>query len=66
MLTFTLVAEACRKLVQRQALRLTEIEDSEDRRLQAMSHWRDPDERLKALRCRCNSHTLLGDNPASG
>jgi hypothetical protein len=45
-------------------LRLTEVEQDEERCLGAMLHWRDPVERLKTLRRR--SHTLVDDNPASG
>jgi hypothetical protein len=43
---------------------LTEIEQDEEHCLEAMSHWHDPVSRLRTLRCR--SHTLVGDNPASG
>jgi hypothetical protein len=32
--------------------------------LEAMSHWHDPAERLRTLRCRRKS--LLDDNPSSG
>jgi hypothetical protein len=32
--------------------------------LEAMSHWRDPAEKLTPLRCRRKS--LLDDNPSSG
>jgi hypothetical protein len=45
-------------------LRLTEVEQDEERCLDAMLHWRDPVERLRTLRRR--SHTLADDNPASG
>ena len=45
-------------------LRLTEVEQDEERCLGAMLHWRDPVERLKTLRRR--SHTLVDDNSASG
>ena len=45
-------------------LRLTEVEQGEERCLGALLHWRDPVERLKTLRRR--SHTLVDDNPASG
>jgi hypothetical protein len=45
-------------------LRLTEVEQDEERCLEAMQHWHDPVERLRALRCR--RHTLADDNPASG
>ena len=43
---------------------LTEIEQDEERCLEAMLHWHDPVERLKTLRGR--RHTLVDDNPASG
>lgn len=43
---------------------LTEIEQDEEHCLEAMLHWHDPIERVRALRCR--SHTLVDDNPASG
>jgi hypothetical protein len=45
-------------------LRLTEVEQDEERCLEAMLHWHDPIERLRALRSR--GHTLVDDNPASG
>ena len=45
-------------------LRLTEIEQDEERFLEAMSHWHDPEGRLRTPRRR--SHTLVDDNPASG
>jgi hypothetical protein len=45
-------------------LRLTELEQEEDRCLEAMLHWRDPVERSRTIRCR--RHTLVGDNPTSG
>ena len=45
-------------------LHLSEIEQEEERCLEAMLHWHDPCERLRNLRHR--SHTLLDDNPASG
>jgi hypothetical protein len=45
-------------------LRLTEVEQDEERCLEAMLHWHDPIERRRALRCR--GHTLVDDNPASG
>lgn len=44
--------------------RLTEVEQDEERCLEAMCHWHDPGERSRTLRCR--SHTLVDDNPASG
>jgi hypothetical protein len=47
-------------------LRVTEIEQDEERCLEAMLHWHDPTERLRTLRCRCSRHTLVDDNPASG
>jgi hypothetical protein len=43
---------------------LTEIEQDEEHCLEAMLHWHDPVERVRALRCR--RHTLVDDNPASG
>jgi hypothetical protein len=46
-------------------LHLTEIEQDEERCLEAMLHWHDPVERLRALR-RSPTHTLVDDNPASG
>jgi hypothetical protein len=49
-----------------QPLRLTEIEQDEERFLEAMLHWHDPEERLRTLRRRCHTHTLVDDNPASG
>jgi hypothetical protein len=52
--------------VRLQPLRLTEIEQDEERFLEAMLHWHDPEERLRTLRCRCHTHTLVDDNPASG
>ena len=45
-------------------LRFTEVEQDEEHCLEAMQHWHDPIERLRALRCR--GHTLVDDNPASG
>ena len=45
---------------------LSEIEQQEERCLEAMLHWHDPDERLRNLHCRCHTHTLVDDNPASG
>ena len=47
-------------------LPLMGIEQCEDRCLEAMLHWHDPSERLRALRCRGGRHTLADDNPASG
>ena len=44
--------------------RVTDIEQEEERCLEAMLHWRDPVQRLRMLRCR--RHTLVDDNPASG
>jgi hypothetical protein len=38
--------------------------EQEERCLDAMSHWRDPVERLRTRRRR--HHTLVDDNPASG
>ena len=43
---------------------LTEIEQDEEHCLDAMLHWRDPDERLRTLQRR--RHALVDDNPASG
>jgi hypothetical protein len=45
-------------------LHLSEIEQEEERCLEAMLHWHDQAERLRTLRRR--SHTLVDDNPASG
>ncbi len=53
-------------LARMRAPRLTEIEQEEEHRLEAMLHWHDPDERVRTLRCRCHAHTLIDDNPASG
>jgi hypothetical protein len=52
--------------VRLRSLRVTEVEQDEERFLEAMSHWHDPAERLRTLRCRCHTHTLVDDNPASG
>jgi hypothetical protein len=52
-------------LLRMRPLRLTEIEQDEERCLDAMLHWHDPVERLWALR-RSHAHTLVDDNPASG
>jgi hypothetical protein len=41
-----------------------EEEELEEHCLDAMLHWRDPVERLRALRHR--HRTLLDDNPSSG
>jgi hypothetical protein len=46
--------------------RLAEIEQDEDRCLEAMQHWHDPADRQRTLRCRCGRHALVDDNPASG
>src|ERR1700722_4041292 len=43
---------------------MTEIEQDEEHCLEAMLHWRDPDERLRTLQRR--RHALVDDNPASG
>jgi hypothetical protein len=43
---------------------LTEIEQDEERCLEAMLHWRNPIERSRALRCK--RRALVDDNPASG
>ena len=66
--TFTIIAlELWRKILDRvRPLHLSEIEQPENRCLEAMLHWHDPTERLKALRCRHWRHTLADDNPASG
>jgi hypothetical protein len=42
----------------------TEVEQDEEHCLEAMLHWRDPDERSRRLRFR--NHGLVGDNPTSG
>lgn len=44
--------------------RVTDIDPEEEHNLEAMSHWRDPAERLRSRRRR--AHTLVDDNPASG
>jgi hypothetical protein len=51
-------------VVRMRPLHPSEIEQAEERCLEAMLHWHDPCERLRNLRHR--SHTLLDDNPASG
>ena len=51
-------------VVRMRPLHLSEIEQEEERCLEAMLHWHDPSERLRNLRLR--RHTLLDDNPASG
>jgi hypothetical protein len=43
---------------------LNEVEQDEERCLEAMLHWHDPVAKLQTLRFR--SHTLVDDNPASG
>jgi hypothetical protein len=43
---------------------LPELEQEEERCLEAMLHWHDPVERSRTLRCR--RHTLVDDNPTSG
>jgi hypothetical protein len=43
---------------------MTEVEQDEEHCLEAMFHWRDPDERLRMLRCR--RRALVDDNPAFG
>jgi hypothetical protein len=45
--------------------RLTDMEQ-ERHGLEAMLHWQDPVERLRAIRRRQHTHTLADDNPASG
>jgi hypothetical protein len=42
----------------------TEIEQDEERCLEAMHHWHSPVERSRALHCR--RRALVDDNPASG
>jgi hypothetical protein len=46
-------------------LRVTETEQDGERSLETALHWRDPVERLRALRRRY-SHVLVEDNPATG
>jgi hypothetical protein len=43
---------------------VTEIEQDEERCLEAMLHWHDPMERLRTFHCR--RHALVDDNPTSG
>jgi hypothetical protein len=43
---------------------LTEIEQDEERCLEAMLHWHSPLERSRALHCR--QRALVDDNPTSG
>jgi len=50
--------------VRRRPLRLTEVEQDEERCLDSMLHWHDPLQKARTLRCR--RHTLVDDNPASG
>jgi hypothetical protein len=52
--------------VRLRSLRLTEVEQDEESFLEAMLHWHDPEERLRTLRCRRHTHTLIDDNPAAG
>ena len=47
-------------------IRAPRLEQQQEHSLEAMSHWHDPEERLRTLRCRCHAHTLMDDNPASG
>jgi hypothetical protein len=42
----------------------TEIEQDEERCLEAMHHWHSPVERSRTLHCR--RHALVDDNPTSG
>jgi hypothetical protein len=72
---FTILAQELRRLpqwwkvdilVRMRPLHLTEVEQEEERCLEAMSHWHDPDERLRRFCCRAHAHTLVDDNPASG
>lgn len=53
-------------LVRRQSLHLSEIEQNEERCLDAMLHWRNPAERRRTPRRLCHTHTLIDDNPTSG
>jgi hypothetical protein len=52
----------------RARIRLHRMTDTaeEGHRLEAMLHWQDPVERLRTLRRRRRTHTLVDDNPASG
>ena len=43
---------------------LTEIEQDEERCLEAMHHWHSPIDRSRTLHCR--RHALVDDNPTSG
>jgi len=43
---------------------LSELEQDEERCLEAMHHWHSPIERSRALHCR--RHALVDDNPTSG
>ena len=38
----------------------------EGRNFEAMLHWQDPVERLRTIRRRQHTHTLVDDNPSSG
>jgi hypothetical protein len=51
-------------LVQMRPQRVSEVEQDEERCLEAMLPWRDPSVRRRNLRCR--PRTLVDDNPASG
>ena len=51
-------------LARMRQVQVTEIEQNEERCLEAMLHWHDPVETLRTLRHR--SHTLVDGNPASG
>ena len=53
-------------LARMRAPRLTEIEQEEEYRLEAMLHWHDPEKRVRTLHRHCHTHTLIDDNPASG
>ena len=52
-------------LAQMRAPRLTEIEQEEEHRLEAMLHWHDPEESENAS-LPLPRATLIDDNPASG
>jgi hypothetical protein len=52
--------------VRSRPLCLSEVEQEEEHCLEAMLHWHDPEERLRTIRCRRHTHTLIDDNPATG
>jgi hypothetical protein len=54
----------CRMLAERRPLCLSEVEQEEERCLEAMKHWHDPAERHGTV-CR-RSHSRLDNTPASG